>query len=52
VPAVVEGLEADDDRLVIGVQCHPERIESTPPEFEGLWRAFVEACRREEPAPA
>ncbi len=52
VPAVVEGLEADDDRLVIGVQCHPERIESTPPEFDGLWRAFVEACRREEPAPA
>jgi putative glutamine amidotransferase len=45
---LVEGLEAPGDRFVVGVQCHPERTESTPPEFEGLWRAFVDACRRPE----
>ncbi len=48
---VVEGLEAPGEQFVVGVQCHPERIESTPTVFERLWAAFVEACRREEPAP-
>jgi putative glutamine amidotransferase len=42
---LVEGLESTDGRLIIGVQCHPERTESTPPEFERLWRFFVDACR-------
>jgi putative glutamine amidotransferase len=42
---LVEGFEADDGRFVVGVQCHPERTESTPPSFERLWAAFVEACR-------
>ena len=42
---VVEGLEGRGDRFVVGVQCHPERLESTPPEFERLWRVFVDACR-------
>ncbi len=42
---LVEGLESTDGRLVIGVQCHPERTESTPSEFERLWRFFVDACR-------
>jgi putative glutamine amidotransferase len=42
---LVEGFEATDDRFVVGIQCHPERIESTPPEFAGLWRAFIDACR-------
>lgn len=32
--------------FVIGVQCHPERTESTPPEFDRLFAAFVEAARR------
>ena len=31
---------------VIGVQFHPERRESTPPEFERLFAAFVEAAGR------
>lgn len=48
---IVEGLEAPGDRFIVGVQCHPERAESTPPAFERLWTAFVEACRREETAP-
>ncbi len=42
---IVEAFELDGDRFVAGVQCHPERTESTPPEFERLWAAFVAACR-------
>jgi putative glutamine amidotransferase len=42
---LVEALEAPGDRFVVGVQCHPERLESTPPAFERLWAAFVTACR-------
>lgn len=42
---IVEALEARDGRIVFGVQCHPERRESTPPEFERLWAFFVDACR-------
>jgi putative glutamine amidotransferase len=43
---IVEAFELDGARFVAGVQCHPERTESTPPEFQRLWAAFVEACRR------
>lgn len=42
---LVEGLEAADGRFLIGVQCHPERIESTPPAFERLFAVFVDAAR-------
>lgn len=42
---LVEGLEADGERFVVGVQCHPERTETTPEEFERLFAAFVEAAR-------
>jgi putative glutamine amidotransferase len=42
---LVEALEATDpDRWLIGVQCHPERTESSPPVMERLWSAFVAAC--------
>lgn len=41
---LVEGLEATDGRFVMGVQCHPERTESTPVEFERLFAAFVAAA--------
>lgn len=42
---LVEALEsADPDRWLIGVQCHPERTESSPPVLERLWSAFVAAC--------
>jgi putative glutamine amidotransferase len=47
---VIEGLEARGERFVVGVQCHPERLESTPSVFERLWSAFVEACRSAQPA--
>jgi putative glutamine amidotransferase len=42
---LVEGLETPVGRFVVGVQCHPERTESTPDAFEGLFAAFVAACR-------
>jgi putative glutamine amidotransferase len=38
---LVEGLEGTGERFVIGVQCHPERTESTPEVFEQLFAAFV-----------
>jgi gamma-glutamyl-gamma-aminobutyrate hydrolase PuuD len=42
---LVEGVEAADGRFLFGVQCHPERVESTPDAFERLWAVFVDACR-------
>jgi putative glutamine amidotransferase len=42
---LVEGLETRDGRFVIGVQCHPERTESTPAAFERLFAIFVDAAR-------
>jgi putative glutamine amidotransferase len=42
---LVEAVESRDGRWVVGVQCHPERTESTPDEFEGVWGAFVRATR-------
>jgi putative glutamine amidotransferase len=32
-------------QAVLGVQCHPERTESTPPAFERLFSVFVDAAR-------
>jgi putative glutamine amidotransferase len=43
---LVEAIESRDGRWVVGVQCHPERTESTPDEFEGVWEAFVRATRQ------
>jgi putative glutamine amidotransferase len=42
---LVEGLETRAGRFVLGVQCHPERTESTAPAFERLFAFFVDACR-------
>ena len=42
---LVEALERRDGRWVVAVQCHPERTESTPDEFEGVWESFVRAAR-------
>jgi gamma-glutamyl-gamma-aminobutyrate hydrolase PuuD len=41
----VEGLEAKGPRFVVGVQCHPERTDSTPAQFESVFEAFVAAAR-------
>jgi putative glutamine amidotransferase len=41
---LIEGLEGTDHQWLLAVQCHPERTESTPPEFDGLWADFVRAA--------
>jgi len=42
---LVEALETTDpERFLIGVQCHPERLTSTPQAFVRLFRAFVQAA--------
>ena len=42
---LVEGVESTDpERWLVGIQCHPERTESSPPVFERLWASFVAAC--------
>ena len=43
---LVEGLEEPGERFVLGVQCHPERTESSPEVLERVWQAFVEAAAR------
>lgn len=43
---LVEALEAEDPAdWLVGVQFHPERPEFIGPEFDRLWRAFVDAAR-------
>ena len=42
---LIEGLEAPGGRFVVGVQCHPERTESTPAAFENVFDAFIQAAR-------
>jgi putative glutamine amidotransferase len=41
---LVEGFESRDERWVVGIQCHPERTDSTPEELEGLFADFVRVC--------
>jgi putative glutamine amidotransferase len=45
VGELVEGIETRDGRFVLGVQCHPERTDSTPKQFERLFAFFVDAAR-------
>lgn len=47
VGPLVEGLETPGDRFVVGLQCHPERVDSTPHAFEKVFEAFVTAARRD-----
>ena len=42
---LIEGVETRSGRFVLGIQCHPERLESTPEAFERLFAVFVDACR-------
>lgn len=42
---LIEGLETRDGRFVLGVQCHPERTDSTPKQFDRLFGFFVDAAR-------
>jgi putative glutamine amidotransferase len=43
---LIEAFEGPGPRFLVGVQCHPERSESTPAGFDALWQAFVDAARR------
>lgn len=44
---LVEALESiDPDRWLVGIQCHPERTETSPPVLAALWTDFVAACAR------
>ncbi|MDP9468200.1 MAG: gamma-glutamyl-gamma-aminobutyrate hydrolase family protein [Chloroflexota bacterium] len=50
---LVEAVESSDpDQWLMGVQCHPERTESSPPVFERLWAAFVAACAERKAVPS
>ncbi len=52
---LVEGLESRGGRWIAGLQCHPERTESTPGELDGIWGDFVAAAldtRTERATPA
>lgn len=43
---IVEAIESiGNGQLILGVQCHPERTESTPTEFARLFAFFVAAAR-------
>lgn len=41
---VIEALESPVHRFVIGIQCHPERVDEVPPHFRLLFEAFVAAA--------
>lgn len=43
---VIEAIESVDDTYILGMQCHPEAMETTVvPEFRRLFRSFVDAAR-------
>ncbi len=42
---LVEVIESDAHRWMIGVQWHPERLFELPPAHRLLWDDFLEACR-------
>lgn len=41
---IIEALESPTHRFVVGVQCHPNRWNEVPPQFQRLFDAFVAAC--------
>ena len=46
---LVEGIEVDGYRFVVGVQWHPELLLLSVPANLGLYRAFVKAAGRMRP---
>jgi putative glutamine amidotransferase len=47
---LIEGVEARDDRFVIGVQCHPEELARETDWAARLFRGLVAAADRQRPA--
>ncbi|GIW02153.1 gamma-glutamyl-gamma-aminobutyrate hydrolase family protein [Roseiflexus sp.] len=44
---VIEAIESANGHFLIGVQCHPEALQSrADPRWQTLFRRFVEACAR------
>lgn len=41
---IIEVIESDDDRFIIGVQSHPESLSEAIPEWHRLFKAFVAAA--------
>lgn len=41
---IIEGIEAEDDRYLLGVQWHPECLTKRYPEFLKLFKSFVNAA--------
>ncbi|HWQ09340.1 MAG TPA: gamma-glutamyl-gamma-aminobutyrate hydrolase family protein, partial [Holophaga sp.] len=41
---IIESIEADDDRFLLGIQWHPECLTRRYPEFVKLFRSLVEAA--------
>jgi len=48
---LVEALEIPTARFVVGIQCHPERTDSTPSAFENVFDAFVRSAGEPARAP-
>lgn len=42
---IVEGIEAEDDRFLLGLQWHPEATAAKDPRMQRPFDALVEACR-------
>ena len=42
---IVEGIETTDDHWCVAVQWHPEDTAGEDPTQQGLFDAFVDACR-------
>jgi len=43
---VIEGIEHQKARFIVGVQWHPESLAEKDPQMLALFEAFVEACRQ------
>lgn len=44
---IVEGIEKPDARFCLGVQWHPEWLSEADPAMQGLFNAFVDACKED-----
>lgn len=43
---IVEGIEAEDGRFLLGLQWHPEALAAADPRMQRPFNALVEACRK------